>query len=63
MGFAVATGFSLWRVEWFDVWRHGAAARPLSYILTSYGPPVAIYTIVGAVLGAATVRPREVRTT
>jgi hypothetical protein len=50
-GFAIATAFTLWRMEWFDVWRHGIPR--LSYILTEYGPPILIYATVGAALGAA----------
>jgi hypothetical protein len=61
-GFASATAFSLWRMEWFDIWRHGFAARPFLYVVTSYGPPIVILAMVGAALGA-TIAGRPARAT
>jgi H+/Cl- antiporter ClcA len=40
--FASVTTYTLWRIEWFDVWRHGVP--PLSYLL--------IYAVYGSVFGA-----------
>jgi hypothetical protein len=62
-GFAAATAFSLWRMEWFDVWRHGIGARSLSYVVTSYGPPIVIFAMIGAALGAMIVGGRPARAT
>jgi hypothetical protein len=42
--FAVSTGYMLWRMEWFDVWRHGVP--PLDYLAV-----YAIYIVVMAGAG------------
>ena len=57
LAFATATAFSLWRVEWFDVWRHGTPS--LSYMVKGYGAPVAIYAAVGGVIGSVIARRRR----
>ena len=35
-GFAAAAIYMIWRIEWFDVWRHGVP--PVGYMLTAFGP-------------------------
>jgi hypothetical protein len=41
--FAISTGYMLWRIEWFDVWRHGVPS--LDYL--------AVYAVWMAVMAAA----------
>ena len=43
--FASATFYTLYRVEWFDVWRHGVP--PVAYMLTGYGPYVSLAACAG----------------
>ena len=50
-GFGIAMAFSLWRIEWFDVWRHGVPSA--SYLAMNYGPLIVIAATVGALLGGA----------
>ena len=44
-GFGAATAYSIWRMEWFDVWRPGVP--PLGYMVQAFGP----YTLAVAVVG------------
>jgi hypothetical protein len=44
LGFAASTGYWLWRVEWFDLWRHGLPSP--SYLL-KYALCVGIYGVAG----------------
>ena len=55
--FACATAFMLWRMEWFDVWRHGTPS--LSYLATGYLPYIAVFAICGWVLGGSVLRGSE----
>jgi hypothetical protein len=48
--FASSTAYMLWRMEWFDVWRHGIP--PLSYVIL-YVPYIAAFAAVGWLLGGA----------
>ena len=57
LAFACTTGFSLWRIEWFDVWRHGVPR--ISYILSAYGPWVMAFASVGWIIGSLIVRPTK----
>jgi preprotein translocase subunit Sec61beta len=34
VGFALATAYRLWDMEWFDVWRHGVPS--VRYMLVAY---------------------------
>ena len=43
--FMAGPGYALWRLEWFDVWRHGIP--PLSFILSAYGPYLAVFAAAG----------------
>jgi hypothetical protein len=55
LSFAAVSAVLFWRVEWFDIYRHGMPA--LGYIVESMGPVVLILGLVGACLGAMLVRP------
>jgi hypothetical protein len=48
-GFAVSTGYWLWRVEWFDIWRHGPPAA--RYLLFVYAPYLAGAAALGWLVG------------
>lgn len=54
LAFASATAFSLWRIEWFDVWRHGMP--PVKYMLLAYGPYLAAFAFIGWTVGRFIVR-------
>ena len=56
LGFAAAASYMLWRMEWFDVWRHGIPS--IDYVLTAFGPYAAGTGAVGWWLGGRIV-PRE----
>ncbi len=45
VGFSVTTAYCLWRVEWYDVWRHGIPS--VRYLCFAYLP----YLVVSAVIG------------
>ena len=49
-----ATGFTLWRMEWFDVWRQGVP--PVTFILTAYGPKLAVFAVLGWFAGSLIAR-------
>ena len=49
LAFASATAFTIWRLEWFDVWRHGVP--PPKFMLMSYGPYLAVLAFLGWVVG------------
>ncbi len=51
--------WALYRMEWFDVWRHGVP--PVSYWLTSLLPFAVGLCAAGAVVGGTIVRDREGR--
>jgi hypothetical protein len=56
--FGASAGYMLWRIEWFDIWRHGTP--PLSY-LVGYVPYIGAFAAIrwllaGAVLGRPTRR-------
>ncbi len=59
LGFALATAYRLWEMEWFDVWRHGAPA--LGYVLRAYVPWVVALGVAGWFVGGLTVRPKLVK--
>jgi hypothetical protein len=50
-GFAAAVAYMIWRIEWFDVWRHGTPA--VSYLLTAFVPYVGAFGVVGYSIGHA----------
>ena len=54
-GFAAWTGYLLWRMEWFDVWRHGIP--PVGYMLTAYLPYTGALGLLGWFLGGLITRP------
>jgi hypothetical protein len=58
-GFAAATGYTLWRVEWYDVWRHGMPSA--YYLLSVYVPFLSGYAAVGWLFGTL-VAPASSRT-
>ena len=60
--FAAWTGYLTWRMEWFDVWRHGIP--PASYIIKLYVPYMAALGLLGWFLGGLVTRPlrRELAT-
>lgn len=45
VAFTVGPAYALWRMEWFDVWRHGTPS--LSYIVTAYTPYLACFAAGG----------------
>jgi hypothetical protein len=49
-GFAATTGYVIWRMEWFDMWRHGMPRA--SYLLGAYVPYVAVYGGIGWFIGS-----------
>jgi hypothetical protein len=53
VGFAAAAIYMIWRIEWFDVWRHGVP--PVGYMLTAFGPYSASVAAAGWGLGALVV--------
>ena len=54
--FAAPCGYMLYRMEWFDVWRHGIP--PVSYFVTAYVPYIGAFAALGWLL-AAWVVPRS----
>ena len=59
IGFASATGYTLWRLEWFDVWRHG---MPAARYLTFYIPYLIGAVAIGWLIGKVVARPVGRRT-
>ena len=55
ISFACASAYMLWRLEWFDVWRHGIL--PVSRIVI-YGCYAAAYGVIGWYLAKAIVGQR-----
>lgn len=49
-GFAVSIGYWLWRVEWYDIWRHGVPAG--HYLLSACAPYLAVAAAVGWLVGS-----------
>lgn len=47
--FAAAVAFQIWRMEWFDVWRHGFPG--VSYLLTTFAPYMLAFGCVGWWIG------------
>jgi hypothetical protein len=47
-GFGAATAYMLWRMEWYDVWRHGI---PPANLLLIYAVYIAGFAAVGWFLG------------
>jgi hypothetical protein len=60
LAFACATAFSLWRMEWFDVWRHGVP--PVSYMLAAYSPWLTVFGVLGWITGSLIVRRSQLTT-
>ena len=56
IGFAAATAFFIWRMEWFDVYRHGMPS--LTYMLTSIVPYALVLGLTGWLLGMC-ITPRQ----
>ena len=44
-GFALTSGFALYRMEWYDVWRHGTPSP--SYMVTAYVPHFVVFSGLG----------------
>ena len=59
VGFAAWTGYLLWHMEWFDVWRHGIPS--VGYIITLYVPYMAVLGLVGWFIGGLLARPVQPR--
>lgn len=51
--FAASTAYRLWRLDWFDVWRHGA---PPVTDLINYVPWVVVMGAAGWLIGSALLR-------
>jgi uncharacterized membrane protein len=58
-GFAVATAYMLWKMEWFDVWRHGIPSA--SYLLGGYLPYIAGIGAIGWFSGGLVARRSHAR--
>ena len=56
IGFASATTYFIWRMEWFDVYRQ--TTPPLIYMLTSIVPYAVIVGMTGWLLGMC-ITPRQ----
>ena len=50
-GFLGGAGYGLYKMEWFDVWRHGFP--PVSYLLTTFVPYMSAFAVVGYAIGHA----------
>ena len=55
-GFAAASAYFIWRMEWFDVYRHGIPT--LTYMLTSIVPYTLVVGMTGWLLGTR-ITPRH----
>jgi hypothetical protein len=53
VAFAAGTAYQWWRIEWFDVWRHGTP--PLSYLIV-YAPYMIATGTVGWLVGGLLLR-------
>lgn len=49
VAFTVGPAYVMWRMEWFDVWRHGIPSP--SYIVTAYMPYLACFVAIGWAAG------------
>jgi hypothetical protein len=45
VAFTIGPAYFLWRMEWFDVWRHGVP--PMSYLLVTYVPYLTCFAVAG----------------
>jgi hypothetical protein len=45
VAFTVGPAYQLWRLEWFDVWRHGVP--PISAITLGYAPYLVCFAVIG----------------
>jgi hypothetical protein len=61
VGFASWPGYLLWRMEWFDMWRHGVP--PISYLATTYLPYMASLALLGWFIGGLIAPPTRRRLT
>jgi len=57
--FGCATALLMWRMEWFDVWRHGVPS--IRYMLAAYGPTLVVFAVFGWVTGSFIARSAEPR--
>ena len=55
LSFAVVAAVLFWRIEWFDIYRHGVPR--LGYIVGSMGPVVLMLGLIGGGVGAILARP------
>jgi hypothetical protein len=52
--FAAAVAYQIWRMEWFDVWRHGFPGT--SYLLTAFAPYMLVFGWLGWCVGGLVYR-------
>jgi hypothetical protein len=57
-GFSIAVAYIIWRIEWFDVWRHGVPS--VGYLLTVYLPSMSTFGVIGYATGYVIARKRQV---
>jgi hypothetical protein len=57
IGFALATGYTLWRLEWEDVWRHGIPSPGYLMVFLAY---LIVAAVVGWGIGRVVAPPRSV---
>jgi hypothetical protein len=53
-GFAATAIYMIWRMDWFDMWRHGTFG--IRYMLTALGPYTAALALSGWILGGLIIR-------
>src|SRR6187402_3821075 len=53
LAFAAASSYKIWRVEWFDVWRHGTPGASLLFVYACYA---AAYGAIGWFIARAILR-------
>jgi len=45
VAFMIGPAYVLWRLEWFDVWRHGVPSP--SYLVTTFVPYLGVFAVLG----------------
>lgn len=48
-GFAIAVAYTIWRIEWFGVWRHGTPS--MGYLSTAFLPYMSAFGVIGYSIG------------
>ena len=56
VGCVASTSYWLYRMEWFDVWRHGTPS--VRYVIETHGPLAVVFAAIGWFLGSL-IAPKE----